>query len=597
MLLAILSQSDENNHLYETLATRYKSCRRVNTVDSEVIDELMSGMYSTLLVDCSSLSEQPALILEALLGVSNIVPSLYFNFKYFANAGRVLTKPRQSFVCNDSNQTTIFDNIEAILGRNSAKELIFPRSISVFDRGTAVQFLESESALCALLLDASSFQSIEATYGHKASVQAKSFLENLLLDLWGKPGSFRSQDVLCRLENKETTYLILLDANRSPGLLPAPGALERIADRVQMQVENSLWRAMTSHSEGRSLPRGMTLIPDVIVGYASVTSNQLKDQARVIDELVHLAAKSVSVQRSRTTSRRREYMQNIICTDGALRPVYQGVFDLQKITRQDIERLALHGSIAPLKQKIFGFESLIRANQDIILEALGPSSKTSVDPQILSPDVMFNLAKNVDISLELDMAALQLAVKFASDLPGRLMINILPRNFYNLSKMQKFFPKGVNPVFEVSESEAIENFDLVCEVREDLRRMNYGVATDDFGKDYGGLERIFKIQPDIIKLDRALISNIQNDPPRQAFLAGLVNSAKISNALTLAEGVEEWEELETLQKIGCELVQGYLLHRPQAVGQLLQDLESADTNAEDPDEAEVIPLRAQSRAS
>jgi EAL domain-containing protein (putative c-di-GMP-specific phosphodiesterase class I) len=126
--------------------------------------------------------------------------------------------------------------------------------------------------------------------------------------------------------------------------------------------------------------------------------------------------------------------------------------------------------------------------------------------------------------------------------------------------------------------------------------MNIGVATDDFGRDYGGLERIFKIQPDIIKLDRALISNIHLDPPRLAFVSGLVQSVRVIGAMTLAEGVELWEEAETLQAIGVELVQGYLLHRPQEAEVVLASLQTGAPPLTDASTsssgAKVIPLKA-----
>ena len=128
-------------------------------------------------------------------------------------------------------------------------------------------------------------------------------------------------------------------------------------------------------------------------------------------------------------------------------------------------------------------------------------------------------------------------------------------------------------MFEVSETEAINNFDLMLKVRQSLEQMQMRIATDDFGRGYSGLEQIIKIKPDLIKLDRSLIQDIHCDLPKQAFVSGLVRAAKISKATILAEGVELWDEAIVLQAMGIDLIQGYLLHRPQASMVIEMDLE------------------------
>ncbi len=592
MILAILSKCSENDRLCEELKDRYGEIERTTSVELSKLQNIAEGQYSCLIIDCSCTSLENPVTFQAILGVSNIVPSVYFNVRKFLSKGETLSKPAHAAFCNESTFTCIYEHIELLTAQHGRSKRPSPRVIPNFDRRYAAHFLQAEQAICVLAVDASSFKSIEARYGAQAYHEAQKFLQDLLIDLWGRTGNFRSKDILCRYSEEDNIYLIILEPNRSSGNLPAPGCLEVIADRVQIQIDNTLWSSLRSRKGERCLPSGMTVIPDIHIGYASATSSPFEDEKKIIDHLVSESLKTIRLQEKRLSIRRREYMQNIICTPNALMPVYQGVFHLDQVTQEQVQEANAQKSIAPLRAHVFGFESLIRAQKDIISRVLGASKNISVDPQLLTPDVMFSIAKAVNISLELDMISLRQAVKHAGDLPGKLMINILPRNFYNLRKMKKLFPEGLEPVFEVSESEAIENFDLVCEVRADLKQMNFGVATDDFGKDYGGLERIFKIQPDIIKLDRALISNIHKDPPRLAFLSGLVQSAKISNSMTLAEGVECWEEAESLQKIGVELVQGYLFHRPQEVNGLIAEIRRGEAAQDDAEgKRKVIPLK------
>ena len=81
--------------------------------------------------------------------------------------------------------------------------------------------------------------------------------------------------------------------------------------------------------------------------------------------------------------------------------------------------------------------NLIRVNQD---EASRQNVCASgVDSKYLRPDVMFSLAKNTKVALELDQACMRHAAKYAKGLPGCLMINILPRNLYHIDKLKEQF--------------------------------------------------------------------------------------------------------------------------------------------------------------
>jgi EAL domain-containing protein (putative c-di-GMP-specific phosphodiesterase class I) len=80
-------------------------------------------------------------------------------------------------------------------------------------------------------------------------------------------------------------------------------------------------------------------------------------------------------------------------------------------------------------------------------------------------------------------------------------------------------------------------------------------------------------------------------------VAGLVQSVKVIEAATLAEGVELWEEAAALQSIGVELIQGYLLHRPERAESIHESLATETSTiekeqSESPIVGRVIPLKA-----
>lgn len=591
MLLALLNQSAESSGLFLSLKSTFGRAALEHELSPEILSSITSGTFSSLLIDCELLLDHEPVTIQALLGISNILPTVYLNCGEDLRKTIITYTPRCSLFCEDCDVRTVTEyllELKSRLDLNSAGSSF--RGIPGFDKHFATECLRTGSGLSVLAIDASSLKGIEARFGKQAYESASQFFTELLIDIWGASGSFRSEDALCRHHDLNQVYLVLLQANRATGGLPPPGSLEKIADRVQIQIENKLWQALTNSSATAGLPRSMTLIPEIRVGYSCGASSILEEDNRLLENLVFEAVRSASQQERRINIRRREYIQSLIATAESLIPNFQAIFLLRGLTREAVDEANRLHAIGPLRNSVVGFESLIRAQKDVISQILGPSKSFALDPALLRPDVLFTLAKSVDADLELDLCAMRQALTYGMGLPGKLMINILPRNFYNLKKIRKILPHDSRIVFEVSESEAIENFDLVQEVRADLKAMNIGVATDDFGRDYGGLERIFKIKPDIIKLDRALVSNIHLDPPRLAFVTGLVQSARIISALTLAEGVETWEEAAALQSIGVELIQGFLLHRPQSFAEVEQSLQTGHPVELEEDKSQIAPV-------
>ena len=88
------------------------------------------------------------------------------------------------------------------------------------------------------------------------------------------------------------------------------------------------------------------------------------------------------------------------------------------------------------------------------------------------------------------------------------------------------------------------------------------LAVDDVGSGYSGLKSIAEIKPDFIKIDMALIRDIDQHPIKQD-LTGTIARFSTSSGITLiAEGVETVEELRCLQTIGVRFAQGFLFARP-----------------------------------
>ena len=90
-------------------------------------------------------------------------------------------------------------------------------------------------------------------------------------------------------------------------------------------------------------------------------------------------------------------------------------------------------------------------------------------------------------------------------------------------------------------------------------------ALDDFGTGYNSDKNLLELKPRYVKLDMALVRNVHKHADRQLLMAGLITYAHDQNMLVLAEGVETHEELNCLLGMGIDLLQGFLLARPEEV--------------------------------
>jgi EAL domain-containing protein (putative c-di-GMP-specific phosphodiesterase class I) len=95
-----------------------------------------------------------------------------------------------------------------------------------------------------------------------------------------------------------------------------------------------------------------------------------------------------------------------------------------------------------------------------------------------------------------------------------------------------------------------------------LRNAGVRVAVDDTGAGYASLSHVLQLRPDVIKIDRSLITELATDAARRSLVTSLVLLALDLGAVVTGEGVETFAELETLAVLGVDHGQGYLLSRP-----------------------------------
>ncbi len=118
-------------------------------------------------------------------------------------------------------------------------------------------------------------------------------------------------------------------------------------------------------------------------------------------------------------------------------------------------------------------------------------------------------------------------------------------------------------VLEITERATLDGvIDLRRRV-ERLRDLGFRVAVDDLGAGYAGLTSFVVLQPDIVKIDMSLIRGVEDDPTRQALVRSMAGVCREMDIMVVAEGIETEAERHTVAELGCDLLQGFLLGRPE----------------------------------
>lgn len=222
----------------------------------------------------------------------------------------------------------------------------------------------------------------------------------------------------------------------------------------------------------------------------------------------------------------------------------------------------LHSLFQPIislsERRIIGYEALSR----------GPSNSP-----LHSPIALFAVARQAGRLNELEIACRESACRRFNEqqLPGKLFLNVSPESLLEaahqpgrtLQLLQDFGIPPSQVVIELTEQTPTDDFQLLQNALHHYRAMGFSIALDDLGAGYSSLRLWSELRPDYVKIDRHFIDGIHQDALKREFVGSIMQIAKASRAQVIAEGIELPEELAVLTDMGVDLVQGYLLCRPQ----------------------------------
>lgn len=164
------------------------------------------------------------------------------------------------------------------------------------------------------------------------------------------------------------------------------------------------------------------------------------------------------------------------------------------------------------------------------------------------------------------------------DFLGRsVFINSIPEAKMNMDDfrhvMKMLLKHADTAVVEMTEQSEIDDESLEA-LKERYRNMGVKMAIDDYGSGYSNAGNLLRYMPNFVKIDRSLLTDIQNSPKKRHFVREIIHFCHDNDILALAEGVETAEELHTVILLGADLVQGYFTARPapEIIGSIPEDI-------------------------
>jgi EAL domain-containing protein (putative c-di-GMP-specific phosphodiesterase class I) len=143
-----------------------------------------------------------------------------------------------------------------------------------------------------------------------------------------------------------------------------------------------------------------------------------------------------------------------------------------------------------------------------------------------------------------------------------LLNAVVPGNSYLFDQVMQRDINPSNVVIEIIESE-VSNTDNLITFVNFYRQKGFLIALDDVGTGYSNFDRITAIKPDILKVDKSILKDLENNYYKQEVFKSLGSLAKKTGELILAEGVETREEVLCAMDLNADLAQGYFFARPQ----------------------------------
>jgi diguanylate cyclase (GGDEF)-like protein len=228
---------------------------------------------------------------------------------------------------------------------------------------------------------------------------------------------------------------------------------------------------------------------------------------------------------------------------------------------RDLRQAVAHGELRLFLQPLVDVASEVKTGYEALLRWQHPIRG------LLPPDTFIPIAEETGLIVPIGEWVIRTAFAEAATWPGKevIAINLSPVQFSSPNLLAVIVnalgDSGIEPgrvEFEITEGVLLRdseaNINTLCR----MQTLGVKIALDDFGTGYASLNYLLTFPFDKIKIDRSFISSLSTREESRAIVAAVIALANRLGMCTLAEGVDELEQLEQLKAQGCRMVQGWL---------------------------------------
>lgn len=201
------------------------------------------------------------------------------------------------------------------------------------------------------------------------------------------------------------------------------------------------------------------------------------------------------------------------------------------------------------EKKLVAYEALLRTSE----------------PSFQRPEKLVHAAELLGRVHELGRAIRACAAERMQKNPMRLFVNLHSEELLDEALYDPKSPLSLiasRTVLEITERAGLDHVPDVRARIDRLKKMGFSVAVDDLGAGYSGLSSFVQLDPQVAKLDIALVRNLHREPTKRKLVRTITSLCKELGITVLAEGIESREERDVLEGLGCDLQQGFLFARP-----------------------------------
>jgi diguanylate cyclase (GGDEF)-like protein len=209
--------------------------------------------------------------------------------------------------------------------------------------------------------------------------------------------------------------------------------------------------------------------------------------------------------------------------------------------------------------EIFAVEALLRNYQKAGFDSIFDVFDKAYDDRIL---YLFDLELRKKAFSKYKTIHNYTKIKLFYNLDNRLFDCPNSANGNTQNILNKLEVSKENIYFEISERHEIADTRSMKKVLHHYKNENFSIVLDDFGVGFSGYKLLYESTPDMIKIDRFFLQNVEKNNKKKMMLRSIANLATQLGIKIVAEGIETQDELLLCKEIGCHFAQGYLIQRP-----------------------------------